>query len=102
MKRINGDLKRIKPELCAAFVRRDGNFAEIRTRSTYTHKEFSGILTDCGIPCKDSDVENASRNKSNGKTISYGKSGASERVKVLLIKLRDDHFRDLDIDLFLK
>ncbi|CAH1664338.1 hypothetical protein [Chelatococcus sp. HY11] len=98
----DGDLKRIKLELCAALVRRDGSFAEIRTRSTYTHKEFARILTNFGIPCKDSDVENAARNKKKGRLMAYGQSGDSERVKGVLIKLKNECFPDLDIALFLK
>ncbi|MBM4223774.1 MAG: hypothetical protein FJ167_03060 [Gammaproteobacteria bacterium] len=62
LRRKGGDISRLRQQLCISWSRRAAGFtAEDRRLS---RPEFSEILRNHGIPCKATDVENASKKKS--------------------------------------
>lgn len=96
LRRENGDLQRLKTDLCRAFRRGQAGFDIELGKRRITHGMFRNALNSCGIPCEVTDVENARK-----KEFQPHYTPGTERVKVALRKLKDIHYHELEIDLFL-
>ncbi|MER9642399.1 DNA polymerase [Mesorhizobium sp. M0239] len=92
----DADLLRLRRDLTRAFRRLQAGFDAVQARSgRIRHKALCEILIGVGIPCTVTDVDNA-RND----FIPY-KTPATARVVSALHLLKQDHFPELDTDLFL-
>jgi hypothetical protein len=61
-RKSDGDLKRLRRDLCRAFMHHQAGFnLFLKNCGRFPHAAFCLALVDCGIPCKISDVDNAKR-----------------------------------------
>lgn len=96
LRRENGDLQRLKTDLCRAFRRSQAGFDVELGKRRITHGTFKNALNSCGIPCEVTDVENARK-----KEFQPHFTPGTERVKAALWKLKEEHFQELEVDLFI-
>ena len=89
IKKTDGDVKRLRQMLCAAFKQRK---AGIRF-SRVTNEEFANALKNVGIPCVKTDVENGSKKKYLSHQVL-----PTDRVVNLLHKVKSECIPSLDID----
>ncbi|TIX18981.1 MAG: hypothetical protein E5W97_29420 [Mesorhizobium sp.] len=94
--KTDGDLKRAKRDLTRAFKHYEAGFDRVLKRGKIKHDEFCAILNEVGIPCQVSDVENAKRSTFEPHTWIE-----TERSVAALMKLKETHFPELDVDMFL-
>lgn len=92
----NADLLRLRRDITRAFRHQQAGFDAVFTRTgKIKQKALCEILENVGIPCTVIDVDNA-RND----FIPY-KTPPTDRVVSALNQLKQEHFPELDIDLFL-
>jgi len=96
--RVDGDLKRLKRDLCRAFVARQAGFDQVLAAKKVKYKEFVAALNACEIPCKVFDLDNASNART--KPFEPGTAMDTERVREALAKLKAEHFPELEVDVF--
>ena len=96
LKKVDGDLHRLKRDICRAFQHHQAGFDLIRSKNRVTHGDFRNALNRAGIPCKITDIENAKR-----KEFHPHQTPERERVRQALETLKNDYFPELDIGLFL-
>ncbi|MBY2914149.1 DNA polymerase [Rhizobium leguminosarum] len=96
LKKVDGDLQRLKRDLCRAFQHQQAGFDLMRSKNKVTHGDFRNALNQAGIPCKITDIENAKR-----KEFHPHQTPDMERVRQALETLKNDYFPELDIGLFL-
>ncbi|RWB20405.1 MAG: hypothetical protein EOQ40_15170 [Mesorhizobium sp.] len=95
--KTDGDMKRAKRDLTRAFKHYQAGFDLVLNRmGKIKHDDFCAILNEVGIPCQVSDVENAKRSTFEPHTWIE-----TDRSVAALMKLKQTHFHELDIDLFL-
>ncbi|MEI8698131.1 hypothetical protein [Mesorhizobium sp. ISC15] len=93
----NADLLRLRRDITRAFCHQQAGFDAILLRTgKIRHKTLVEILEGVEIPCSVDDVENAKRSD----FIPY-KTPPTDRVVLALNQLKQEHFPELDIDLFL-
>ncbi|EIM76511.1 DNA-directed DNA polymerase, partial [Nitratireductor aquibiodomus RA22] len=88
--------KRLRRDLCRAFKNREAGFESVLSKRRVTHQEFCDALSDCGLGCKITDLDNAKRYP-----FEPHHSAATDEVITILQKLKDRHFPELDIGAFL-
>lgn len=93
LRRDSGDLKRLRQSLGSAW--RHSKAGLIWQQDGIDNKDFADILLDIGIPCKRSDVENASRKPFDPK-----KCPPTPGVYAALSKL-SERFPDIEVDAFI-
>jgi hypothetical protein len=93
MRKVDGDVVRLRQQLCAAY--KQGKAGLAPKMFGFTNVEFAEFLTYIGIPCKKTDVE-------NGKRYPFVPHvcPATEEVLFLLLNLKL-HIEHLDEELFL-
>jgi hypothetical protein len=93
MRKVDGDVARLRQQLCAAY--KQGKAGLAPKMYGFTNTEFAEFLTYVGIPCKKTDVE-------NGKYTPFAPHAcpATEEVLILLLTLKL-HIDHLDEELFL-
>ena len=96
LSKVDGDVKRLKRDLCRAFRGHQAGFDKIRLTTKMKYQEFVDTLIDCGIECTVSDLDNAGRN-----TFEPHRTIATPRVVETLNKLKSQHFPDIEISAFL-
>ncbi len=93
MRKVDGDVARLRQQVCAAY--KQGKAGLAPKMFGFTNVEFAEFLTYIGIPCKKTDVENGKRHP----FIPHA-CPATEEVLVLLLNLKL-HIEHLDVELFL-
>jgi len=93
MRKVDGDVARLRQQLCAAY--KQGKAGLAPKMFGFTNTEFAEFLTYIGIPCKKTDVENGKRHPFIPHTCP-----ATEEVLVLLLTLKL-HFEHLDEELLI-
>jgi hypothetical protein len=93
MRKVDGDVARLRQQLCAAY--KQGKAGLAPKMFGFTNTEFAEFLTYIGIPCKKTDVENGKRHP----FIPHN-CPATEEVLVFLLTLKL-HIEFLDEDLFI-
>jgi len=96
--RVDGDFKRLKRDLCRAFMARAAGFDQVLADRKVQYKEFAAALNACGVPCKVSDLDNASNART--KPFEPGTAMDTERVRQALAKLKAEHFPELVVEVF--
>ena len=96
--RVDGDFKRLKRDLCRAFIAKAAGFDQVLADRKVQYKEFAAALKACGIPCKVSDLDNAVGSKA--KPFEPGTTLDTGRVREALAKLKVEHFPELEVDVF--
>jgi len=96
LRRIDGDLKRLREDLTRAYQHHQAGFEIIRSNRQMKHKDFVKALADCDIPCKISDIDNGKR-----KEFEPHCTPSTPRVVEALNKLKEDFYPELEIELFL-
>jgi hypothetical protein len=93
MHKTEGDVKRLRQQLCSAYKHGDAGLKP--KMMGFTDQSFADFLTDVGIPCAKSDVENA-------KKISFTPRScpATDEVIFLLLNVQI-HLLTLEPELFL-
>ncbi len=94
--REDGDIKRLRRDLCRAFTHSAAGFDLVRSRSKFQYKGFAAILTACSIPCSQNDVDNGKRNP-----FTPHQTIPTERVLAALNTLKTEHFPELEITQFI-
>jgi hypothetical protein len=95
--KTDGDLKRARRDLTRAFKHYQAGFdLVLKRKGKIKHEEFCAMLNEVGIPCQVSDVENAKRSTFEPHTWIV-----TERSVAALMKLKETHFPELDVDMFL-
>jgi len=89
IKKTDGDVKRLRQMLCAAFKQRKAGIGFSRV----TNEEFANALKSVGIPCVKTDVENGSKKKYLSHQVL-----PTDRVVNLLHKVKGECIPSLDID----
>jgi hypothetical protein len=92
IRKVDGDIKRLRQDLCSALKHRAAGF----NRYITTNQEFSAVLKESGIRCSKADVENGLKREFLPHQVP-----PTERVLKLLHKLKQDNFKALDIELLL-
>ena len=96
MPRHNGALKRLRRDLTRAFSKHAAGFDIIRERMPQMKNvQFAQALTDCGIACSVSDVENGKRRE----FVPFQTIRTEETEKALLM-LKERSFDGLEVDQF--
>ncbi|RDJ17247.1 hypothetical protein B5K05_04015 [Rhizobium phaseoli] len=96
IRKKDGDLQRLKRDLCRAFQHQQAGFDMVRSKNKVTQGSFRDAMHDAGIPCKITDIENAKR-----KEFHPYQTPDTERVRQALETLKNDYFPELDIGLLL-
>ena len=96
--KIDGDLKRLKRDLCRAFIARDAGFDLVLADKKIRYKDFCSALNENGIPCKVSDLDYAKKSE----PFKAGTTIATERVLAAMEKLKAGHFPELETGVFFK
>ena len=96
MRKTDGDLHRVRRDLCIAFKKLQAGFDLVTRNRRITHIEFSEALVACGIPCKTTDVENGKKSE-----FKPHQTFRTERVVEALDALKVEYFPELEIDLIL-
>jgi hypothetical protein len=89
IKKTDGDVKRLRQMLCAAFKQRKAGIGFSRV----TNEEFANALKSVGIPCVKTDVENGSKKKYLSHQVL-----PTDRVVNLLHKVKGECIPSLEID----
>jgi len=90
--REDGDIKRLRRDLCRAFTHSAAGFDLVRSRSKYQYKGFAAVLTASSIPCSQNDVDNGRRNP-----FTPHQTIPTERVLAALDELKAKYFPELEI-----
>lgn len=91
----DGDIKRLRRDLCIAFKSEQAGFdKEIKRSRGITAARFASLLSKSGIPCKVSDVQNAKASSFEEQLVPD-----TERVRAALARLTEV-FPELEIGLF--
>ncbi len=93
LSREDGDIKRLRRDLCRAFVHGAAGLDLVRSRSKYVYKGFAAVLTACGIPCRESDLDNGKRS-----CFVPHQTIPTYRVVDALNKLKTGYFAELEVD----
>ena len=93
--RIDGDINRLRRDLCRAFKHQKAGFADVVVRERFSHQQFSAALEACGIPCIPTDVENGKRYLFSPHT-----SIDTPRAREAFHKLRDEYFPEIEESAF--
>lgn len=93
LRKEDGDLHRLRRDLCRAFVKHKAGFDIERGARELRYKDFAQMLVDNGIPCLISDIDNAKRAEFIEKT-----TPPTERAKEAINSLKRDCFPHLEID----
>lgn len=96
MRKSDGDLNRVRQDLCIAFKKFQAGFDVITINRKITHKQFCESLEACGISCKPTDVENGKK-----KEFKPHNTIPTPRVVEALRKLKAEFYPELDIEIFL-
>jgi len=90
LRKEDGDLKRLRRDLCLAFVHHQAGFDLSPDLSKIGYREFAERLTECGIPCRVSDLDNAKR-----KIFTPRMTLSTPRVLTAIRMLKMRRFQDL-------
>ena len=93
MRKVDGDVARLRQQLCAAY--KQGKAGLAPKMFGFTNVEFAEFLTYIGIPCKKTDVENGKRHP----FVPHA-CPATEEVLILLFNLKL-HIEHLEEDLLI-
>ena len=96
--KVNGDLKRLKRDLCRAFVAKQAGFDRVLDGRKVKYREFCTALNEHGIPCKVSDLDYAKKSE----PFRAGTTIATERVLAAMARLKAGHFPELETGVFFK
>ncbi|MEP7452729.1 hypothetical protein [Phyllobacterium sp. SB3] len=93
-----GDMKRLRRDLCRAFKHSLAGFdREIEIQGKISHASFMSALADCGIECKDSDLDNGKRAE-----FKPNQSFRTEKAMQAIQMLKQNHYPQLDIDILME
>ena len=93
MHKTDGDVKRLRQQLCSAYKHGE---AGLKTKMMgFTDQSFADFLTDVGIPCSKADVENAKKIRFTPRSCP-----ATDEVMFLLLNVQI-HLLTLEPELFL-
>ena len=90
--KVDGGAQRLRQQLCRAFKH---GAAGVQTTPSLSAEQFAQLLTDHGIDCKKSDVQNAKKNQ-----FTPHQCPSTPGVQSLLEKLKANAFPDIDINQF--
>lgn len=93
--KIDGDVHRLRRDLCRAFKNEQAGFADVVARQKYSHPQFAAALEACGIPCSARDVENGKRYPFVPRT-----SIDTPRARRAFAKLKTDYFSEIEESTF--
>lgn len=95
LSRTDGDLKRLRRDLTRAYQKHQAGFDVIRDRTRMKHADFCSALTECGIPCEISDIDNAKRAE-----FKPHQTHRTPRVVQALEMLKSRFYPELETELF--
>jgi len=96
LRRKDGDIQRLKRDLCRAYQHHQAGFDLIRSKNKLTHGDFRSALLHAGIPCNITDIDNAKR-----KEFHPYQTPDTDRVRQALEMLKKDRFPELEVRLLL-
>ena len=96
LSRKNGDLKRLKRDLCRAMKSRQAGFDKVFSRcGRLTHEQFCDALHQCFIPCTIDDLDYGKRC-----VFTPRQCANTATARQAIEKLRDTFYPELEIELF--